>query len=132
MKNIVSSKKITTLVTALLVSVTMVVYVVFETKCFGDSCGSETIRGLIKPFIWFGITASFISAFFLFFSQALFLNWLKRIASWYLPVLLILAATTPVFSSNVLSVSRSQLVFTGMVLLGITAIVYAFVMRTKL
>lgn len=131
MKNILLSKKMTSLTTLFMTFVTAGIFIVFETKCFGNSCGSEAIRGFIKPLIWFGITASILSSVFLFFPEAVFKSWLKKIASWYLAVLFIITATTPVYSSNILSVDRSQVVFIGMILLGLITLVYIIAVRKK-
>lgn len=131
MKNILLRKKASIIITIFLVTLTVVVYVVFKTKCFGSGCDPDMREGLIVPFFWFGLPASIISAFFLFFSQAMFVSWLKRVASWYLPVLLLLAAATPLHSGHIMSVDRSAVVFVGMVVLGLISVVYAFVMRSK-
>lgn len=131
MKNIISNKKITVLVTIFLLIITISVYVLFLTKCFGNSCGSDNIRGFIKPTFWFAVLASVISLFFLFFPQVIFTSFLKHVASWYLPILLLLTANTSIYSSHIMSVDRSVVVLYGMVLLGLIAVAYAFVMRKK-
>ncbi len=131
MKNIILSRKFSFLTTILLILLTLVMYVTFETKCFGSSCNPDFREGFIVPVFWFGLVASAISAFFLFFSQVVFVGWLKRIASWYLPFLFFLTITTPLHSSHVMSVDRSQVVFAGMVVLALISVAYALIMRKK-
>ena len=131
MKEYLRSKKITTSTFLFLVFLTIGFFLVFESKCFGSGCNPDIREGFIVPFFWFGLPASVISAFFLFFPQAIFIGWLKRVASWYLPVLFFLAVTTPLHSGHVMSVDRSAVVFVGMVVLGLISVVYAFVMRSK-
>ena len=127
-----SSKKLSIIITTLLTLLPLVLYIIFKTKCFGVGCNPEVRDGLIVPLFWFGVPASVISAFFLFFPQVIFTSFLKRVVSWYLPILYFLTATTPLYSSHIMSGDRSVVVLYGMVLLGLIAVVYAFVMRKKL
>lgn len=124
MKNIFLNKKVTLSSTLLALIIAIGTFVIFTTHCFGAGCDTNTIRGFIKPVLWFGIPASVISIFFLFFPQALFMTWLKKIASWYLPILFILTVTTPVNSGHVMSVDRSQVVFAGMIILALITLVF--------
>lgn len=119
------------IVAAISVTFTLLVYVTFKTKCFGGGCNQEIREGFIVPFFWFGILASAMSSFFLLFPETVFKSWLKKIASWYVPGLLVITATTPVFSSHIMSVDRSQVVFIGMVLLAIITVPFALIARKR-
>ncbi len=90
----------------------------------GKGLSLEFIIGFLKPGIVFALAAFLFAAFFLFFPATLFMSWLKKIASWYLPVLFIVTVTTPVNSGHIMSVDRSQVVFAGMIILGIITLVY--------
>lgn len=131
MQNIILNKKFTFLTSVFLILLTLTTYVTFETKCFGNGCSAYGREVFIIPLFWFGLPASIISTFFLFFNQAVFVSFLKRVASWYLPVLFFLTITTPVSSGHIMSVDRSQVIFAGMVVLGVISVVYAFLMRKK-
>lgn len=98
-------------------------YLIFSAGCDTNNC-IYVREGFVVPAFWFGISASVISIFFLFFPAALFMSWLKRIASWYLPILFIITVTTPVNSGHIMSVDRSQVVFAGMVILGLITLVF--------
>lgn len=98
---------------------------------FSDVFSLKTILGTLKPLGAFGMLAAVISSSFLFFSDAVFKSWLKRIASWYVPGLLVITAATPVFSSHIMSVDRSQVVFMGMLLLILITVPFVFIARKK-
>ena len=129
MKEYLRSKKITFL--AFIISIVITAGYFITMIKFTDNLSYEVIVGTLKPVGAFGICAIVLSAFFLFFPPAIFSSFLKRVASWYLPILFLLTANISIYSSHVMSVDRSQVVFAGMVILGLISVVYAFVMRSK-
>src|SRR3989338_984759 len=130
MKNYLNSRKIT--ITALLISVVITIgYFVTMIK-FADILSYGMVVGILKPLGALGMCATVLVAFFLFFPQVIFTSFLKRVVSWYLPILFYLTATTSIYSSHIMSVDRSVVVLYGMVLLGLIAVVYAFAIRKKL
>lgn len=90
----------------------------------GKGLSLELIIGFLKPGIVFALAAFLFAVFFLFFPTALFMNWLRKVTSWFLPILFILTVTTPVNSGHIMSVDRSQVVFAGMVILGLITLVF--------
>ncbi|MCA9358872.1 hypothetical protein KC926_01550 [Candidatus Kaiserbacteria bacterium] len=129
MKNYLAEKKYA--FTSLFISalVLAISYTFFKTKCFSSSCGTELLDGWVVPSFWLGLLLVFITSFFLFFPERIFKKWLKKIAWWYAIVLFLLVATTPVHSSNILSLDRSQVVLWGMVILAIITV--PFVLLSK-
>ncbi|OGG65423.1 hypothetical protein A3I99_01580 [Candidatus Kaiserbacteria bacterium RIFCSPLOWO2_02_FULL_45_11b] len=129
MKNYLNSKKIiiTTILFSALIAICYLVIMMQSSRMFS----LEVMVGIIKPMVVFAVSVFVISSFFIFFSQIIFISFLKRVVSWYLPILFYLTATTPIFSSHIMSVGRSVVVLYGMVLLGIIAVAYAFAMRKK-
>jgi|SRR6056297_1115199 len=91
----------------------------------------EIIVGLFKPMAALTISAIPILIIFLFFKDKLFTQWLKRIASWYLPILLVLAFSSPALSGNIMAIERNVVILYGMVLLFLLTLVFIFVTRKK-
>lgn len=116
-------KKSVLLSLALSILILLSSYLIFSAGCNTGNC-IYVREGFVVPAFWFGLSASIISIFFLFFPQALFMTWLKKIASWYLPALFILTVTTPVNSGHIMSVDRSQVVFAGMIILALITLVF--------
>jgi len=110
----------------------IVPYILFKFKCFSQSCGTEFLDGLIVPILWLGLISTPVMGLFLFFPEAIFKSWLKRIAWWYSLGLFLVTASTPVLSSNVLSLDRSQIVFGGMILLVIITVPFIYVTHRRL
>lgn len=132
MKNFLS-KRFKTLIFIGISALTLICsYLLFKTKCFGSSCDSELLRGSIFPLFWLGVISVPISLFFLFFQEAIFKLWFKRIAWWYFLILFILTASTPIYSSNILAIGRSQLVLGGMIILALITIPFVLVMKKRM
>lgn len=89
----------------------------------------ETVVGVLKPFAVLSIAGLIFSSFFFIFPEELFKQWLRKIAWWYMLVLLVVTASTPVLSSNILSLDRSQVVFGGMFLLFVITALFVFATR---
>lgn len=121
------------LITSLLVSLVSLigVYIILETRCFGNSCSSDLIRSTLRPLFWFFAPFTVLLILFFFFSDIVYRNWLKFIASWYLPLLFVVTISNPVYSSNIFSYDRSQIVLFGVVLLGIITVPYVFYIKRK-
>lgn len=129
MKNCISNRNCLFLL-GVNIALVVVFYTLFSTQCFSQ-CTLNTREGLIVPAFWLSLMSLPISFFFLFFPQRIFTAWLKRIAWWYVLVLFLVTITTPVFSSNILSLDRGQIVFGGMIgLLSIT-VPYVVLMHKK-
>lgn len=107
-------------------------YISFINRCFSTSCEPEFRDGLLKPIFWLTLPLTILLFFFLFFPEAVFRSWFKRIAWWYLLGLIIITLSTPVYSSHILSVDRTAIVFSGVVLLAIITIPYIFWIRRKI
>lgn len=127
MKNYLSNyMSVATIIVILIV--TLIIYYVMM-RSYNPSLW--LVIGVLKPVAVFAIGGIVISSFFLFFPQRIFTAWLKRIAWWYVLVLFLVTITTPVFSSNILSLDRGQIVFGGMIgLLSIT-VPYVVLMHKK-
>jgi hypothetical protein len=99
---------------------------------FNNSLSLEIIIGYLKPIAVFGFAGLFFSIIFFFFPEAIFKSWVRQVAWWYLLILLLITLNTPVYSSNIMSVDRSQVVFGGVLLLAIITIPYILVKRKSL
>ncbi len=109
-----------------------VTYALFETKCFSTTCSAVFRDGFLVPFFWLFLMSVPLVGLFLFFPEQIFRSWLRKIAWWYMIGLTVIVAMTPVFSSNILSLDRSQVVFGGMALLLCITIPYAVIARKRL
>lgn len=107
-------------------------FLMFKFRCFGVECSVEQLRGVIFPLFWFGLFMTLVTAFFIFFQETIFKSWLKKIAWWYGLVLIVATATTPIYSSNVLSVDRSQVVLVGMTVLAIITVLFVLITKNRL
>ncbi|MCA9357561.1 hypothetical protein H6784_02560 [Candidatus Nomurabacteria bacterium] len=130
MKNHLSFKRLP-FITLILSLLTLAGYL-FLMLCVDHGFGVETIVGVVKPIGAFALVMVLFSFIFLFFPEVIFKLWLKRIAWWYGLGLLIITANTPVLSSNVLAVDRSQIVFGGMVILAVITLPFIVIMRRRL
>lgn len=110
---------------------TTVLYILFETKCFSQSCGELLREGLIIPLFWMNLSLIPVISFFLFFPEAIFKSWLKKIAWWYGLGLFFVVISTPIYSSNILHIGRSEIIINGMILLAVITVVFVFVTRAK-
>jgi hypothetical protein len=130
MKNyLILRKKITaTLIFSLVIVLVYFLLMLVDNQIFSV----EVIIGVIKPIAVLGTMMILISFVFLFFPEAIFKSWLKRIAWWYSLGLFLVTASTPVLSSNVLSLDRSQIVFGGMILLVIITVPFIYVTHRRL
>ncbi len=109
-----------------------VVYALFETKCFSTTCNSDFRDGFLVPSFWLFLMSVPLVSFFLFFPEQIFRSWLRKIAWWYITGLVVIVAMTPVLSSNILSLDRSQIIFGGMALLLCVTIPYAVIAQKRL
>ncbi|MEZ4195043.1 MAG: hypothetical protein R3B53_01430 [Candidatus Paceibacterota bacterium] len=99
---------------------------------FNDVMSLEIIIGFLKPLVAVIFCLLFVFVFFLFFPEAIFKMWFKRIAWWYFSILFILTISTPIYSSNILALGRSQLVLGGMILLALITIPFVFIMKKRM
>lgn len=97
----------------------------------GHQIGSTVMVGILSPLIVAGMSSLVMLVFFLFFPEVVFKLWLRRIAWWYAIGLTIAVLTTPVDSSHILSVSPSEIVLGGAVILAIITVPFAFIMRKR-
>lgn len=117
----------------LLVSSAVLVTLYFLIMVFlNHALSFELIVGILKPLAVFSIGTFLLSAFFLFFSEQIFISWLKRIFWWYTLIIILLTANTPIFSSHILSFDRSYVVFLCMIPLAVATIVYALYTHIRL
>lgn len=99
-------------------------------------CKSEQCYRLETPifeptfFAILGLIPTII--FLLFFSEKIFLEWLKHIAWWFFLVALYFVVDTNPYSSDILSISRTQVALFWMALLFIVTLIYALVMNKSL
>lgn len=107
-------------------------YVYFINRCFGETCGSDLIRGTLMPVFWLSTALTPLIFIFFFFHESIFKSWLKHVAWWYGLGLFFVTITTPVYSSNILSLDRSQVVFGGVVLLALITVPYILLRRHKI
>src|SRR6056297_1103775 len=89
----------------------------------------ELIIGFINPIALICLSLFFIVMPFFLVSEKIFVYWLKRIASWYLPILLVLAFSSPALSGNIMAIERNVVILYGMVLLFLLTLVFIFVTR---
>lgn len=99
-------------------------YALFEMKCFGN-CSFYSNRGVIKPMMAFNLPLLMTLLFLLIFKVRVFELWLKYIASWFIPVAILVIASISVYSSGILSVGRGEAAFQLMVLLGVITVIFA-------
>lgn len=91
----------------------------------------ESITGFIKPLGIASLGGIFFSLLFLFFPESIFKSWFRHIAWWYGLGLFFVTITTPVYSSSILALDRSQVVFGGVILLVLITVPYiVFKLRT--
>jgi hypothetical protein len=116
------------LITSLLMSLVSLIgaYIILETRCFRNSCSSDLLRSILRPLFWFFAPFTILLIPFFFFSTAIYSAWLKYVALWYLPVLLLVTLSTPVYSSNIFAYDRSQVALFGVILLGIITIPFVW------
>lgn len=81
------------------------------------------VIGVMKPLLWGGtILLATICTLFLF-NIKVFQLWFKYIASWYVPLTLVLVISINPYSSNILSFDRESVALQMMILLwGVTSI----------
>ncbi|MBY0309634.1 hypothetical protein K2Q16_00585 [Patescibacteria group bacterium] len=92
----------------------------------------ELIIGVVKPLGVASVGGIVFALLFLFFHESIFKSWLKHVAWWYGLGLFFVTITTPVYSSNILSLDRSQVVFGGVVLLALITVPYILLRRHKI
>ncbi len=107
------------------------VYSYWKFGCYENGCDVVTIVGILDPVLVFGIGLLIIQLYLLFFSTEILVKWLKYIVSWYIPVLLLIVSSVPVFSGNILHISRTKTVFGAMVLLFLITVIYTLVLWRK-
>ncbi len=131
--SIFSEKKLQS--TLLLVDVLLVVIVfgLFNAGVF-TFLTPEQVSEVLKP-IFLGLFGLIPVAFYLmFFSEQVFRTWLKRVASWFLPLTFIAVASVEEGQGlfPMTSDGRSDTAILMMVILFFITIVYAFVMKKKI
>lgn len=103
------------------------VYVLFEIKCLG-SCNTD----IIKPLFWglLGIIPAL--SLLLFFSEQIFISWLKHVALWV--VLMGLWAVTNNENESDFSPFANDITIIGMlaVILFVVTLIYALIMNRRL
>ncbi len=96
---------------------------------------SEYEDALLEPMFW-GIGTLIPTIFLLFFKPHIFKNWLYYIASWYVPVSIVLVSQISIYSSNVLSIDRGPaalyLMFGLFLITAVYAIGYSRYQKSRL
>lgn len=105
-------------------------YLFFLTSCFGD-CAYGVMPGIVRPTFFGSLIFSFILVFLLFFTPAVFKRWLQYIASWYVPLTMLMVASIPITSAGLLMPSRSWVAIQAMVILFVITVVYALIVRKR-
>jgi hypothetical protein len=100
----------------------------FEYDCFGG-CSTGTIGGVIRPVFFGGLALSVSLFLLLFFPPTIFKKWLLHIASWYLPVSLLIVASIPAFGGGMLMPSRGIMAVQMMAVLFVITVVYSSYQR---
>ena len=130
MKNFYLTKKTSIITFIISLAISLGYFFIMLTN--NQSFSIEIIIGVIKPVAVAGIAMTIIAFFFLFFPESIFKSWLKKIAWWYGLGLFLITANTSIYSSNILSLDRSQIVFGGMILLAIITVPFVVVAKRKL
>ncbi len=106
------------------VAVACATYIFIKFFCV-DVCTFEGKRGFVDP-IWSGsLGISSVLLFLALFPSRVFYLWLKYIASWFIPVTILVIANISVYSSGILSVGRGEAAFQLMALLGVITVIFA-------
>jgi magnesium-transporting ATPase (P-type) len=122
--NYLKNKKLVLIILLLVVVTFLLAYYSFESKCFGYGCSSNLREALIVPMFWFSLSFAGVISIFLFVSESIFHSWLKKIAWWYLLVTIIILLSTPLYSSNVLTLGRSEIIVNAMAWLGFITVLF--------
>lgn len=107
-------------------------YVFFKTDCFSNDCSYYLREGIIHPSFWLGVMFTPLLFFFLFFPEIIFKLWLKRIAWWYGIMTFIFVASTSIYSSHIMSMSRAQVIIWCVSILAILTVPFVFVVKKRL
>ena len=84
------------------------VWLYWEFVCGGHTCCYDFTEKTLRPLLWSSIPLTIIFVTLLFFPSKLFKKWLLFIASWSIPISLLMILNTDPRSSNILSFDRGQ------------------------
>lgn len=118
-------KKIWNIILLLITIATAASVYYFITNYCLHVCTFESKRGYIDPLFSGSLTISASLFLLIFFPPVVFTKWLKQIASWYLPVSLLLVGSISVHDSGIMSIGRGQMMFNLMVILFFVTLIFA-------
>jgi len=101
-------------------------YLAFFQNCFGE-CQMWTISSLIKPVLFGGLALSSSLTLLLFFPSIIFKQWLKYVASWFVPLSVFYVLSIPRSGGGMLMPDRGATALQLMVVLFVVTIIYATV-----
>ncbi len=119
-------KKWNTYTLGVIVSLLVLIYILFEVKCFG-SCNATIIKPLFAGL--FGLLPT--SFFLIWFTERIFILWLKHIAWWFLLLITYFIYQTSPYG-GILSIDRSRVALFWMAILFIITFIYALIMNKRL
>ena len=97
--------------------------------CTQDYCSYEFRNAYFDP-VMSGLVVSLLSLILLFFvSSRVLKNWLKYIASWYVPMTIFFVSQISIYSSSVMSIDRVTAAVYWMLGLFVITLVYILVQR---
>lgn len=131
--SIFSGKKLQTSLLLADVLLVVIVYVLFDAGVF-TFLTPEQVTEVLKP-VFFGLIALVpVTLYLMFFSEQVFRAWLKKVASWFLPLTFIAVASVDEGQGlfPMTSDGRSDTAILMMVILFAITLVYALVMRKRL
>ena len=97
--------------------------------CKRGNCSFEFRNGILDPFMsgMFGLLFSFI--LLMFFSDKVFIKWIKFIASWYIPLAIFFVSSVNIYSGFILNIPRPEAALFWMAGLFILTIVFLLLQR---
>ena len=117
-------KKINLLGIVFSASLTFIFIFFWDSICSSLDCDYSLRNGLLRPLLWFFIGLGLISTLLVFFPSHYFKSWLIKIASWGLPLSLVLAASIDPRSSSLINPSRTEAVQILGVIFGIVTLLF--------
>ncbi len=110
--------------------IAIIIYSYYYLGCF-SSCSLEQTVGYLRPALFIFTSLLLFGLIFLFFPSYYFKKWLIYIASWYLPLTVILLSQISIYSSNILSMDRGPAALWLMAILGFITIVYILILKKR-
>jgi hypothetical protein len=118
-------KKINIGLAALCLAVPVIIYWYWTGFCADGSCSYDLDSKFVEPLFWLsaGLIPSLLGLVFL--NYKIFKNWILYIASWYLPLALIVISTVPASAGGLMNIDRTTASLWWMV--GLFVLTMAFI-----